>query len=146
MKVLGFNFTKINIEKLSEITKDLKIGTSIDVPDIKEIDSDMFKTKEKFLAVKFSHTINYEPDLAKLEFSGNVLISLDYEKVEEVIDMWKDKKMPEDFRLSLFNLIMRKCSIKALELEENVNLPYHIPMPSLKVPEKEKDKKDKKSK
>jgi len=33
--------------------------------------------------------------------------------------------------VSLFNIILRKCHVKALELEEDLNLPLHVQMPSL---------------
>ena len=49
---------------------------------------------------------------------------------------WKDKKMPDDFRNTLFNLILRKASLKALQLEEEMNLPIHMQLPTLKIGEK----------
>ena len=48
----------------------------------------------------------------------------------------KDKKMPENFRMTLFNLILRKSSLKALQLEEEMNLPTHIQLPTLKIGDK----------
>jgi len=139
MKILGFNFTKISIEKILEITSDLKVDTNIDIVEIKPVNSDMFKTEEKFISVKFNYDINYDPDSVKINFSGNILFSLEKEKFEEILEEWKDKKMSDEFRLSLFNLILRRCSVKALELEDYLNLPYHMAMPTLKLPDSNKD-------
>ena len=140
MKLFGFNFDKINIEKFSNGAGELKINTNIDISEIEKIQTDVFKTNEELLGIKFNYTIDYEPKFAKIEFSGNILASIDSKATKEVLKKWKDKQIPDDFRITLFNLIMRKSSIKALEFEEEMGLPYHIPMPTLKNPEsKEKD-------
>ena len=44
---------------------------------------------------------------------------------------WKKKKFNHPVKLPLFNFIMEKCNLKALQLEEEVSLPFHIPMPKL---------------
>lgn len=138
MKLLGFKFNKINIEKFTNEAKELKINTNIDISEINKIQTEVFKTNEELLGIKFNYTINYEPNFAKLEFSGNLLISVDSKVNKEVLKKWKDKQIPDDFRIPLFNLIMRKSSIKALEFEEEMDLPYHIPMPTLRNPENQK--------
>ena len=138
MRLVGFNFTKINAEKSSEVHKDLKINTGIDVSEIREIKSDFFKTKEDLVGITFEYTITYDPGYAKLNFTGNVLIGLDSSKAKEVFKKWKDKKIPDDFKLALFNIILKKSSVRALQLEEELNLPTHFPLPSLKPPKEAK--------
>lgn len=132
MKLAGFNLTKINLEKKSNNLKEVKISTSIDVLDVKSVKSDLFKSQEGLLGINFEYIINYEKDIASLKFQGNMLISLGLKQADEVLDSWKGKKLPEDFRLAVFNLIFRKSSIKALKFEEELNLPPHIPFPSFK--------------
>jgi len=136
MKLLGFNFTKIQVEKHKDRVEGLKIGTRIDVSEIKEAKASMLKTKDEVLAVKFAYGLDYEPEMAKLDLEGNLIISLESKKAREILKEWKDKKMPEDFRMTLFNLILRKTSLKALQLEEEMNLPIHMQLPSLKIGEK----------
>ena len=137
MKLLGFNFNKINIEKFSENMGELKINTNIDISDINKVQIDTIKTKEEFLGIKFNYVVNYEPNIAKIEFSGNILISLDLKVAKEILKKWEDKKIPDDFRILLFNLVMKKSAVKALEFEDEMNLPYHLPFPTLKNPEKD---------
>ncbi len=134
MRVVGFNFTKISIERLkdSRPTKDLKINTEIDVSELKEIKSDILKTKEELLTAKFTYEINYNPDFAKISLEGRVLITTDPKISKEILKQWKKKKMPEDFRIFLFNVILKKSTLKALDLEEELNLPLHMPLPSFK--------------
>ena len=132
MELVGFNFNKIKIEKFLDRSNELKINTTIDISGINKFQADMLKTKDEILGIKFNYIINYEPKFAVIEFSGNLLISLDPKMAKEVLKEWEEKKIPADFRILLFNLIIRKSAIKALELEDELNLPYHIPMPVLK--------------
>lgn len=138
MRIIGFNFTKISIERLTDTGPEgeLKIGTQIDVPEIKEIKSDILKTKEEILAAKFTYEVNYDPNFAKVGLEGRILIALNPKIAKDVLKQWKKKKIPEDFRILLFNVILKKSSLKALDLEEELNLPLHIPLPSFKKEEK----------
>ncbi|MCK5624574.1 hypothetical protein KAI04_01910 [Candidatus Pacearchaeota archaeon] len=136
MKLLGFNFTKIQVERFKERVEGLKIGTRIDVSDIIEAKAGILKTKDDILSIKFIYGLDYEPGMAKLDLEGNLLISLESKKVKEILREWKDKKMPDDFKIALFNLILRKSTLKALQLEEEMNLPIHIQLPSLKIGDK----------
>ena len=136
MRLMGFNFTKMDSEKKSDNLKDLKITTGIDISDIKEAKSDFFKSSEEMIAIKFEYTINYEKDIAFLKFQGSLVISVESKKAKEILKQWKDKKIPEEFRLGIFNIILRKSSLKALQFEEEFNLPPHIALPSFRPAEK----------
>ena len=132
MRLAGFNFIKINVEKFSDKIENLKINTNINISEINPVKSDFFKTKEELINIKFNYNIIYDPSFAKIEFIGNVLIAIESKMAKDVLKQWEDKKMPEDFRLTLFNIILRKSNLKALQLEDEINLPLHINMPSLK--------------
>ena len=136
MKILGFNFTKLNAEKTSNKTDGVKINNNIDITDIKKVSSDFLNTKDKILGINFVDTISYDPDFAKITLGGNLLVAVDENVFEKVLKEWEQKNMPEDFRLRIFNIILKKSSLKALQLEDELNIPLHIPMPSLKAPEK----------
>ena len=133
MKILGLNFTKLNAEKFSINTKGVKINTHIDLSEIREVKSEVFSSKEKVLGIKFSYEIDYDPNFAKIKLDGNILISVDELIFNKILGGWKTKDLPEDFRLTIFNLILKKSSLKALQLEEELNIPPHIAMPFLKV-------------
>ena len=45
----------------------------------------------------------------------------------------EEKKIPEKFKEIIFNSIFRKCNLKALQFEEELNLPPHLPLPSFKI-------------
>jgi hypothetical protein len=138
MRVIGFSFTKIDLEKKSDNIKDLKISTGINILEVKEAKSDFFNSSDEIIVIKFEYTIDYEKDIALLKFYGSLIISIEPKKAKEILKQWKDKKFPEEFRLSIFNIILRKSSLKALQFEEEFNLPPHIPLPSFKAEEKKK--------
>jgi hypothetical protein len=138
MKVVGFNFTKVNLEKKSNNLKNMKITTGIDISNIKEVKSSLLNSPDELIVVEFEYMINYEKDIASFKFNGNMLISIDPKQAKEAISQWKDKKIPEELRLTLFNIILKKSSLKALQFEEEFNLPPHIPLPSFKPQDKKK--------
>ncbi len=135
MKIIGFQFNKILCEKKGGNLKDVKLNTNIDLSSIDEVKSEMIKTKEQIISVKFNYLINYAPQFAKIELSGEIVMVEDEKIAKEILKDWKDKKLPPQFKMGLFNLILKKSSIKALQLEEEMGLPYHIPFPSLKASE-----------
>ncbi len=137
IKVVGFNFRKISVEKTKDSLKDVKINTKIDISDIDEAKSDFIKKDEKILRIKFTYIIEYSPKIANIELQGNIILTTSKDESKNILDSWKDKKMSETFRISLFNMILRKSNVKALQLEEEMNLPLHIPFPSLKAAKKE---------
>jgi hypothetical protein len=130
MKLAGFNFTKINVEKKKDSFKELKIDTKIDLLDLKEINSSL-KSKDSFIGISFNYEISYNPDLALIGFKGNILLALDSKQAKDILKDWKEKKISEEFRLLIFNLILRKANIKAIQLEEELNLPLHFQLPSI---------------
>ena len=132
MKVIGFNFTKLSAERMKDSADSIKINTELDFPEIKQSQSPLLRTKEELLEAKFDYRVNYDPDLAKVAVSGTVLFSVDSKTAEEVLKQWKKKTLPEDFRILLFNVIMKKAAIKALALCDELNLPVHIPLPTMK--------------
>jgi len=132
MKVIGFNFTKLSAERLKETVEDIKINTELDFPEIKETKSPFLKIKEELLEAKFEYKVNYEPGLAKVVIEGKVLFSVDEKTANEVLKQWKKKNLPEDFRILLVNVVMRKSALKALTLCDEINLPVHVPLPTLR--------------
>jgi len=141
MKLAGFNFTKIVAEKKQNSFKELKIETKINLTDIQEIKQDLMKSKDSFLNINFSYTIDYLPEIATLEFQGHCVLSVDQRKAKDILKDWKDKKVDDEFRLAVFNLILMKSNIKALQFEEELNLPLHFRLPSLSASKENLNKK-----
>ncbi|MCM8832999.1 MAG: hypothetical protein NC816_03660 [Candidatus Omnitrophica bacterium] len=134
ISILGFNLTKISGWKNPDFKGKLEINTSINISSIEKHEINLIK--EDILKINFSFKITYK-DFAEIFLEGNLLIKTDPKKIKEAIKEWKDKKLDSEFQTIILNLIMQKCSIRAIELEEELSLPIHIRMPSLKVEKKE---------
>ncbi len=137
MKLIGFNFTKVSAERISSNFKGINISTKIDIVDVSEAKADLFNSKEAFLSLKFSFGLNYDPDIAKISFEGNMLVAVEPKLSKEVLSTWKEKNAPEAFNIFTLNSILRKSTLKALQLEEELGIPLHLQLPSLKKEEKE---------
>ena len=127
MKIVGFNYTRILAEKESSATGKVNISMSLDVA---SIEKQKLPSVGDVLKADFDFSIKYEK-IAKLDFKGSIYFTAEEDKVKEVMKKWKDKKIPDDIRVPLYNLILTKSNIKALELEDEFGLPTHIPLPKL---------------
>jgi len=146
MRAIGFSFKKINVEKLaSNSLDDVKITANMEISEIFSVKpADLLKPKDELLGVRFVYSISYEPDFAKLAFSGEILLEVDPKAAKEILKSWKEsKEILEEFKMLVFNIILRKCNLKALEIEDEMNLPLHMPMPT--VQQDNKDGKETKS-
>ena len=108
---------------------EISINSNVDIEDIGEINEDILKSQEKPIKINFIYLVKYEPELAKIDLKGTIILSLDEQQAKDVLKDWKKKKISDEFRNIIFNIILRKATIKALELEDEMNLPSHMPMP-----------------
>lgn len=140
MKFLGVKIKKMYCEKMLDNFKEIRINSSVDIVNIREIKLSEFKTKDQLISVEFKHILDYSPNYAKLELNGEILLEEETKVIKEIISQWKDKKVPSEFKINFFNLIIQKTTIKMLELEETLGLPFHIQFPLLKSSTKEEEK------
>lgn len=133
MQVIGFGFDKISAEK--KVSKpnvqNVNISSNVDIKSISQEEINILKDKHT-LKFEFEFLIDYKPDFANILFKGYVVLVVEKDESKNILKKWKSKKIPDDIRLPLFNLIMTKCNLRALQLEEELNLPTHIPLPRLK--------------
>jgi hypothetical protein len=130
MQVIGFNFTKISSERKKALEGKIEISSNMNIKDISPDKIPMIKDKE-VLKFDFEFIITYKPDLAEIKFEGFILVLVDREKQKDIIKKWKNKKLDDDVRIPLFNTILTKCNLRALQLEEELQLPSHVPMPKI---------------
>lgn len=126
MKVVGFNLTKISIERKEINMSADKVDQKINITDVSKQKVDF--SSEELLKISFELSLTYPNDLAKLEFAGYVTTIPNPDEMKKFLFTWKDKNIPEDAKFPLFNFIMNKCNVKALYLEDELGLPLHVPM------------------
>ncbi len=139
MKFIGFSFTKIRAEKYLESGKDVKLNSHVDFSDLAEEKINLIEG-EKPHKLTFKYTLSYETsekeNFAELFFEGFMVLSLPFEESEKLTASWKEKKIPDELAVSVLNYILRKCSIRAVSLQDELNIPspfLSIPKASSKV-------------
>lgn len=126
IKLVGSNFLKLHCEKNHEFSGDITINSNISINKI-----EFFNNSKDTAKITYSFKIDYS-DLGKIELQGNIFISCKEEIIKSLIES-KDKPFQSEESIFLTNLIMKKASIKAFELEDEFGLPLHIRLPSLNV-------------
>ncbi len=142
MKLLGFNLTKIEAYK-SETFVNSNIVSNIEFTDFQKQNLPMLKEGEG-IKVSFKHDLVYNSKNEKkqekqgnITFEGSLLLSADEEESKKLLKAWKKQEFTTDIRIPLSNLILRKCTPKTIQLQEELNLPTHIPMPLISPPKKQ---------
>ena len=127
LKLIGSRLTKVLAEKNPDFNGKMSMKTNIKVNSLE-------KTKESKDILKLSYTldINYE-DLGKILIEGLLFISGDQKSIKDLQKIHKEKNFESPEYIAITNLIIQKASIKAFELEEEMNLPIHIKLPMLSI-------------
>lgn len=137
MKVIGYHLTKVLAEKKAEAKTINSINTSIEFVNIEKDKIENIKDFE-VIKVNFNFTVSYENQadkkdnslkIARIELEGNLIFAADKEESKELLKFSKKKDLPNNMKVPLNNVVFKKCLVKAIELEESLNLPYHIPIP-----------------
>lgn len=133
IKLASFKFLKQSVERNEDYKGDLKISPHINISDINEFKPE--GTKQESLKIDFKFEIDYN-GMGKVVLKGRMFLVMDNKLVKETVKAWKDKKLDNDMNLLILNIIMRKSSIKALQLEDEIGLPAHMQLPMLQLDKK----------
>jgi len=138
MQIIGFNLTKISIQREEALSGNFKVTSKIDVKNISEEKIDLAPGKS-VAKLDFEYSIDYEPKIAELKFKGFILLLGDPKEIKDTITDWKKKNtLLTDIKVRTFNTIFHKCNIKAIQLEDELGLPPHIQMPKIKTEDSSK--------
>jgi len=132
MKLLGVNITRVLAERNSDFKGKHEISSNIDISSLDK--EKLGLIKEEVIKVNFNFKLDYK-ELGKVEILGNLMMTFDSKTQKEVLEEWKNKKLPNNIRLTILNIILQRASLKALQLEEEIGLPLHIQLPRLKLEE-----------
>ncbi len=145
MKVIGYNLTKVFAEKKADPKTISSINTSIEFLNIEKDKIENIKDFE-VIKVDFNFTVSYESQtdkkdttlkVARIELEGNLIFAASKEEAKDLLKFSKKKDMPTNIKVPLNNVIFKKCLVKAIELEDSLNLPFHIPIPQATLQQKQ---------
>ena len=138
MQIVGFNLTKLSIERINDIMGKFKVTSKIDIKDIREEKISPVEGKQ-VAKLEFEYNIDYEPKLAEIKFRGIMMLMGDPKEIKDIAADWKKKgNILTDTKIRIYNTIFHKCNLKALELEDDFNIPPHIQLPLIKSDEEKK--------
>ncbi|MFH0808071.1 MAG: hypothetical protein V1888_00425 [archaeon] len=125
IKLIGSKFLEIKAERNLDFTGKLKLKTNINIISIEKVE----KSKDT-LKIIYNFKVNYE-DLGEIYIKGILFLISDINTIKNIIKNKENKEYNNEEYILITNLIIQKASLKALELEEELNLPIHIKLPSI---------------
>ncbi|NJE41684.1 hypothetical protein [Thermococcus sp. GR6] len=137
MPVLGFNITKVEMEKTAIGVPGGQIEVRLS-PKIKEMRLGEIRTptgKMNGIEVLFRYEIDYNPKVAQGVIEGIILyVPPQKDKMDEILNLWEDeKKMDPVTFAEIVNFITKEVSPMIMLLAKEMRLPYHIPLPRVEV-------------
>ncbi len=131
MPIVGFNFTKITAEKNNAVKGNISINTNVQIKDVKDTKMKM-PSKQKTIEVDFHYIAKFDPKLGSMDFEGNMILLEDEKRANELLKYWKkNKKLPDEFVPVVMNTALNRCSIEAVILSKDINLPAPVQMPKI---------------
>lgn len=134
MPIVGFNFTKILVERKAQRPGKISISNNIAIKKVEAEEFTIGTSKQKGLRFEFEFKSTYKPNVGQILLNGIVLFIDKPKKVEEVLKVWKkEKKVPKDIGTAILNTALNRCNIQAIVMSKEINLPSPIPLPRIKT-------------
>ena len=131
MAIIGFNFDNILAERMKKLYGNIDIKQKIGITEI-TMEKLSLNKDEEVLKFNFEFLVDYEPKFAKIHIRGHVLSLEDTKRNKEIMDKWKKSKQVDSKMLQdVFNVVVSKCTIKALSISQDINVPPLIPLPKV---------------
>ena len=132
MTLLNFSFTKINVEKKQQTTKQISIKSGLNITNVVESQV-VAGSKQKAFKISFGFAVDYEPGVGNINLEGEIIYLANEETAKEINDNWTKKKaLPKQIALVVFNRILQNCNVEALILSREINLPAPIQLPKVR--------------
>ena len=141
LNVLNITFNGINAEKKTIPKGSISVSNNIKIEGVEEVKMGFDKTK-KALKFSFTYKTTYEPGIATLQLTGELLGLVSEEEAAKIMEKWeKNKSLDKENAKSVINNVMNKCTVEVILLSRELGLPSPIPMPSVKDESKKENKK-----
>ncbi len=137
MAMIGFNFTKILVEKKKQSAVNVSVNSNLGIKNISDMKFPI-DDKKSALRFEFNYVCKYEPDFASIEITGELIELQEKEFAKKVVEDWtKNKTLPTEIMTHVLNTALSKCNIEAIILSKEMGLPSPVPMPKISAKPKE---------
>ncbi|MDI3475610.1 MAG: hypothetical protein PWQ79_2255 [Thermococcaceae archaeon] len=137
MPVLGFNITKIEVEKeLAGIPQgQVEVRVTPRVDDVRLGEIMTPNGKVNGVEIVFSFEVTYSPTIGRGLVRGMVLyLPPQRERVDEIIDLWENEKKIDSMAFAeVVNFLMVELSPVLMVVAKEMRLPYHVALPRVEV-------------
>jgi hypothetical protein len=135
MPIVGFNFDKTVAERKAKAQKGMQASHNIVIKSIDKEDVLLGNESTKQgLKFNFEYIVKYEPKIGEILILGHILFLESDAKIKEILDKWKkNKTIDPKITTQLINTAIVKSAIKALSLSQDINLPPHLPIPTIQT-------------
>ena len=131
MTIIGFNVTKILVQKKSVQKGKISVNNNVSLSSVEYSDLKLDPTKTS-LTFKFQFTSRYDPNIADIIIDGEVLTLEEKEAGTKIVEGWeKTKRLSKDVVTPILNNVLVKCNVLSILLSREVNLPPPIPLPKV---------------
>lgn len=136
MRILGFNFTKLAGERTKTMNTPHSINVNVEFLDLVKDKIDFIKDDEVFnilykYGVLYTDKDDKTKKIAEIAFEGNLILSTTKEEAKDILKHWKKKELPSEVKVFLYNVILNKCAIKTIQLQDELTLPSQF----LRIPQ-----------
>lgn len=137
MSIISFNFSKINVERKQKPNGKISIKNNLSVKNLKTKELGLTSEQSAFEA-DFDYEVVYQTEkktnFGKIALSGELVFLGEKKLIDEILKKYKkDKSIKPEIVTPLLNFTFNKCTVEALMLSREVNLPTPIQLPRLKV-------------
>lgn len=134
MPIVGFGFTKIQVEKQKQPKGKVSINSNVSITNAESYEIKLGDSSQKGIRFEFSFTTKYTPDIANISLTGEVFYMGTEEVTEEVLKEWdENKKVSKKVVVGIMNTILSKCNVQAIVLSHELNLPSPVPLPRVNI-------------
>ena len=139
MTIIGFNFTKVQVERKEGAAKQVNVQNNIGISGVEEAQVNIGGGTSKALKFNFFFHSTFEPELGHIKLDGEVIALFDASEAQTIMDGWKkDKKVPTEQATRVLNISLSKAQIMALLLSKEVNLPAPVQLPKIEAQQQKK--------
>ena len=143
MVVIGFSFKKFDVERTGVPTGKINISNNVSIKNVEEKQLALgSKEPQDGLIFTFEYNASFEPNLGKITLVGEIVYIEDPKMVKDIAKSWKkDKKIEPSIMKGILNNVLSKCTVQALILSQELNLPSPIPLPQVTSEQQQQQKK-----
>ena len=127
IKLMGSRIVKLSGERNETYDGEIKVTTNMSL-----VSTELVKDAKDILKIYYRFEADYG-GLGRVVVDGALFVSSDSKTLKDIQKDSKAQKMNGPNQVLIANLILQKASLRCFEMEEELGLPIHIRLPTLKL-------------